>query len=115
MTWYSPNSAVYVVITPITLITGDGVKELLENARDFVMDTIELAGDDLIPHGRFEFTGEDSLFLTVNNANNHQTTWVVLAGAVATVKDYMRVFSVWGSTTFFIYDGVNEVGVGKIG
>ena len=79
------------------------------------MDTIEFVGDGLIPNGRFEFTGEDSLFLTVNNANNHQTTWQVLARAVAAVKDYMIVHSVWGSTTFLIYDGVNQVGVGQIG
>ena len=59
------------------------------------MDTIELIGDGLIPRGRFEYTGEGSLFLTVKNANNHQTTWEVLARAIATVNVYISVHSVW--------------------
>ena len=114
MTVYAPNSQVHVVVTPVTAVAGDGVQSLLNDAGNLILETIEQLGDGVIPRGWFDISGEDNLWLTVNNANNHQMTWGVLAAAVVALVDYMES-SQWGTTTFKLFDGVNEVGVGSIG
>ena len=105
---------VHVELAPITIVAGDHIERLLENAGHAVMETIEEFGDGLIPHGWFEYADEANRWVTVSNANNHQTTWSVLARALAAVMDFMRRHE-WGSTTFQIFDGVNQVGEGQIG
>ena len=77
------------------------------------MATIGVWGDILMPQGRFEYHGLQALQVQVWNANNHQTTFGVLATTLGILRDYMAEH---GATmvNFFIKDGVNIVGQGRI-
>ena len=53
--------------------------------------------------------------LHVENANNHQLTWGVLAAALGALRDYVVTQNGGGPGTFEIFDGENQVGKGTIG
>ena len=95
-----------------------GVVGILSTAYKHVQEHIERLGDGVIQalsNGRIFSLGEHSLGLTVFNANNHQTTWGVLAAAFLALVDYMANQGTYYAAAFTIFDGKNEVGTGSIG
>lgn len=90
---------------------------MLAGALQLVVDTIEIFGDDLIEPqtGRHLFRWmQGGVALTVENANNHQTTWGFLKAAIAAVRGCMVSRAIEDAASFRIVDGRNVVGRGTI-
>lgn len=69
----------------------------------------------LLPGGGFSW-GEDQLYsVQISNANNHQCTFGVMRSAVAALTDFMTTENTYGTMSFEIWDGENEVGLGVVG
>ena len=92
-----------------------GVMTLINEAYGAVVGHIQSAGDGLLTGGLFQWTTDTGFVLQAWSTNNHQTTWGVLGAAVTALGNYMTTSNIYGSLTFYIYDGVNEVGAGQIG
>ena len=98
------------------MIAGEAVPFLLRDAIDYSTYFIDSFGDGPIsPGGWYNAEGMNNLWLHTWNANNHQTTWGVLKAACSALLDYMTANNDYGSATFEIYDGANQVGEGTIG
>lgn len=108
-----PDTTVYVVITIGIQIGGDVVKSLLENAALYVLNLVLRHGDGNLHNGMFNFPGEDHASLQAWNANNHQTTYAVLGGALGALHDWMENHA-YTLASFGIFDGANQVGNGVI-
>lgn len=95
-------------------IPGLGVLELLNAAYVGITAHIKPVGDGLlpVPNGILMWWRLDGVQLHTQNANNHQTTWAVLAAAVIALGDYMHSFEIYGAVDFDIWDGFNQVGHG---
>lgn len=65
--------------------------------------------------GIFQWLGQESLALEVANANNHQTTYGVLAAALMALWHYMEATGDVERASFAVYDGRNLVGNGWVG
>ena len=72
-------------------------------------------GDGLVQGGSFTFFGEENTQLRIWDSNNHQATFGVLGAAVMAVFDYMNSQAHFGTGTFAIFDGPNQVGRGFVG
>lgn len=94
-------------------ISGNIVQSLLENAALYVLNLIVRGGDGPLHNGMFNFPGMNDVTLQVWNANNHQTTYGVLGGAIGALHDWMSN-NAYGSVSFGIYDGDNQVGNGVV-
>lgn len=100
-------------------MTGQAVEmavlNMLNTAAGFLEESIRQHGDIVIPGGgvMYESLSSGISFVT-ENSNNHQQTYGVLAAAIDALKDYMSR-NYYGSASFHIYDGVSEVGLGKVG
>ena len=57
----------------------------------------------------------EDVAMWVTNSNNHQLTWGVLGTALVAIGDYFEENGGWGAVEFAVWDGDNEVGVGRIG
>lgn len=134
MRWCAPHSRTFVVMT-IEVFTADiaTVNLFLSSAYNAILAEIQHYGDGLVQRGAFSFpeTGSDvagtsaggaavvdgigELQLNAWNENNHQMSWGVLASAVEAVLDCMKNIEEWGTATFRIFDGDNEVGYGVLG
>ena len=57
----------------------------------------------------------EGLGIWVKNSNNHQLTWGVLGTALVAIGDYFEQNGGWGAVQFRIWDGDNEVAIGRIG
>ena len=83
------------------------------------MAHVQQQGDGVMPAlargGIFQWLGEEGLALEVANADNHQTTYGVLAAALVALWHYMTQTGDIGRATFDVYDGPNWVGVGWVG
>ena len=108
-----PHSQVYVVITLGIQLGGETVKSLLENAALYILNLILVQGDRVLHNGMFNFPGMNDATLQVWNANNHQTTYGVLGGALSALHDWMSNHA-YTTASFGIYDGQNQVGNGVI-
>lgn len=83
------------------------------------MDTItqtlkQLDTDGPVYGGVFTQVYED-LAVWITNSNNHQVTWGVLGTALVAIGDYFEKHLGWGTVEFVVWDGDNEVAVGRIG
>lgn len=100
-------------------MTGQAVEtavlNMLNTAAGILEASIRQHGDIVIPGGgvKYESLSSGISFVT-ENSNNHQQTYGVLAAAIDALMDYMSR-NYYGSASFHIYDGVNEVGLGKVG
>ena len=75
----------------------------------------ELAQNNgVIPTGVFSFVAFNAQLFTAN-ANNHQQTWGVLAGAIMALASFMDSYGEFGYANFQIFDGGNQVGEGSVG
>lgn len=111
--WRAPGSQTYIILQMYATIAGDPVRDLLSEAMNSIVHNIGFHGDGLIP-GVFNWLGDENLWLSVRNSNNHQITWGVLRSALLAVEDYMN-HNVFGMMSFNIYDGAHEVGAGTLG
>ena len=94
-------------------IASSVIPALLSAALSNIATHLQRQGDGLLPGGRYDWLGRNAAALYVENANNHQTTFGVLLQAVRAVQSWMGE-NRWVSCTFEIWDGVNQVGVGRI-
>ena len=86
----------------------------MTSAYESVFAHLLQSGDGLIPAGTWQFQ-LDGLQFVVDNANNHQVSWGVLASAVWGVREFMLSMGIAGVVAFSVYDGVNLVGQGRVG
>lgn len=94
-------------------IPGQAIFRLLHEAFDVISHHLNTLGDGLLTGGRFIWI-DVPLSIEVVNANNHQTTWGVLAEALLALDDYMKVNDDVGAAHFTIFDGGREVGTGTL-
>lgn len=90
------------------------VQDLLDSAFIAATSHISNEGDSVIANGMFKLVGENGVVLSIWNSNNHQTTYGVLGAACMALVQYMLT-TAFGAVTFYIYDGIREVGKGQIG
>ena len=100
-------------------MTGSAVEravlDILNVAAGYVEEYIRQYGDIVIPGGGVEYKSIlTGISFSTSNSNNHQQTWGVLAAAIEALKDYMTQ-NYFGKATFYIFDGISEVGKGKVG
>lgn len=112
--WCSPSSRIYVILKVTHALAGPATASLLSTAISNINQHIAVEGDGVIAGGLFGLIGEGGLSLQLWNANNHQTTYAVLAKALTAVKYYMGVYG-YGEVAFGIWDGDNQVGEGSLG
>lgn len=108
-----PDTQVYVVITLGIQLGGETVRSLLENASRYILNLIMRQGDGVLHNGMFNYPGMNHATLQVWNANNHQTTYMVLGGAISALHTWMSNNG-YTSASFGIFDGENQVGNGVI-
>lgn len=92
----------------------NGVLPMLNVARAFVQQALLNLGDRVIETGAVDYHGAFLMNFRTWNTNNHQQTYGVLGAAIAALTSYMGAHG-YGSATFTIFDGANEVGAGMIG
>ena len=91
---------------------------MLHGALQIIADTMDVFGDGLMEvHSGGEIFRwlQGGIAVTVQNANNHQTTWGVLRAAISGVGDCMFANAAEWAVSFRIVDGGNIVGTGTIG
>lgn len=94
------------------LVAGASIQKMLDEAFYLVTDSIYTHGDGPLRNGQY-FSSLEQTGVRVSNANNHQTTWGVLAAALTALSDYMSL-TAFGEATFTIHDGGNLVGQGFV-
>lgn len=92
---------------------------MLVTAVGTLLAHVQIRGDGVIPAlpggGIFQWLGGDALALEVANANNHQTTYGVLAAALLSLASYMVQTDDANRASFDVYDGPNRVASGWVG
>lgn len=112
--WCASNSATYIVLKVVTALAESVVLDTLAEVFEIVQQQLETHGDGVIPARAFDrFPSDEGMLVSILNANNHQVTWGVLQAAIEALGDYMDQYG-YGSVTFQIYDGQNQVGQGSI-
>lgn len=86
----------------------------LNVAQAFVQQALLSVGDGPIQTGTVDYHGPYLMAFRTWNTNNHQQTYGVVGAAIAALRGYMAAHG-YGSATFDIFDGANEVGAGVIG
>ena len=96
------------------LVAGNSLKDLLRSASLYLEAYFDRFSQyDLIRGGHFQWDLPPLHSLNVWNANNHQTTYEILRFSIAAIFNYMANNG-WGTATFTIVDGENQVGMGEI-
>ena len=85
---------------------------MMNEALSYIVGHVALEGDGLIPDGAFAWDSF-GFSLRARNANNHQTTWLVLGSGLYALMDYMAKYG-GGTAKFGVYDGKNLVGEGWV-
>ena len=112
--WCAPNSRTNIIMTMAESIPDSVVPDMFVACFTSIMTHIVVFGDSVVQSGVFNWT-VDTLAMHVWDANNHQMTWGVLAGAVHAIEDFMFHQQHWGGANFEIYDGQNIVAQGVLG
>ena len=113
--WCAAGTRTYVILsmTGNTAI-GTAVRSMLSAASTYVAVYLSEMGDGVVSSGGVSWPGDAGVGFVTWNANNHQTTWAVLSGAITSLNDYMSQYG-YGEATFTIADGGNIVGRGYVG
>lgn len=118
ISWCAPGTQTWVTITVFNAYghNSDGDLRVLEMlTATLTLIQRQLAnGDRVIPRGTFSFSQFGASWYSAN-ANNHQQTWGVLAGAVMALASFMDAYGSFGYAHFQIFDGGNQVGSGSVG
>ncbi|MCJ1303454.1 hypothetical protein MMC08_006264 [Hypocenomyce scalaris] len=112
--WCASQSSTYITVTMTssTSQTGLGLALTLAYLSIGLNHLVPPAADTLVPGSGFSYT--EDWVITAQNANNHQTTWGVLAAALGALSDYVTSQDLNGAATFGIFDGANQVGQGTV-
>ncbi|KAA6415500.1 MAG: hypothetical protein FRX48_00215 [Lasallia pustulata] len=103
--WCAPGSQTYIILSMApTDASAIAVQTTLRAASSSVAAFLSEIGDGVISMGGIAWPGVGGVGFRTWNANNHQTTWGVLAAAVGALQDYMRRFG-FGAASFSIADG----------
>ena len=78
-----------------------------------VKSDLRALGDVTVPNGCLTATSNGVRWMSVNQ-NNHQQTLGVVGGAIKAVTNFMTTAGQFGWASFEIYDGVNQVGIGRL-
>ena len=110
------DTETYLIINPGSPIASATIVNVLKGAGRAVSGRIAAQGDGMLQDGRFTWyqRGDSHVTLQVQNANNHQVTYGVLASALAGMELYMWNVG-YGAVQFKLYDGPHQVGQGSIG
>ena len=108
------GSQTYVILTMTGIAAEAAVLNILNAAANYMEESIRQYGDIVIPGGGVEYNSITGVSFSSSNSNNHQQTYGVLAAAIEALKDYMGR-NYYGKATFYIFDGISEVGLGKVG
>lgn len=111
--WCAKASSTYIILTPGDAIAGHIVSDILSDAFGALTRHLDSLGDGPIPGGSLIWKSIYGISLVATNSNNHQQTYGVLAAALSALTDYMST-KFFGTATFWIFDGTNEVGKGAI-
>lgn len=116
--WCGFGTTIYLVLTfhskmPEGSTTSPLILSMLRDAIILIDNHLQQHGDGPIEDGTFHFSDYGVSWLSINR-NNHQQTWGVLAAAVEALTQYMMTHSTYGSVSFGIYDGRNQVGEGTL-
>lgn len=97
-------------------IPGNSVQLLLTQVFAEVISWVDTKGSNgFLTNGEFMMDGPNAVAIRVWNTNNHQVTVATLGAAVSALYNYMKLKNTFGAATFYIWDGVNEIGQGIIG
>ncbi|MCJ1299889.1 hypothetical protein MMC08_002683 [Hypocenomyce scalaris] len=113
--WCTPGTQTYLIITFVSQLPGSLVLKLLSDAYNTLVTQIAQNGDDVIPSGEFDYSGDGSLSLYTVDTNNHQQTYGVLGAAIEGLSHWMMSSGNYGAAHFIIFDGANEVAQGTVG
>ena len=118
--WCAPNSQTYVVfkttmIIATTILGQEAIEDVLASALQALDGLIQNQGDGVIANGVYLVRGERNTAIGVRNANNHQLTYGVARAAIAALENWMSLEFNHGFMQFEIWDGDNQVGIGKVG
>lgn len=118
ISWCSPGTQTWVTINVFNTyaLNSNGDMRVLEMLTDTLafIQIQRARGDGVIPRGTFGFSRYGASWYSAN-ANNHQVTWGVLAGAVMALSSFMDAYGGFGYAHFEIFDGGNQVGSGSVG
>ncbi len=96
------------------IVAGTSIKNMLMGAILYVQNyEIAFSGGDLVHRGRFDWGSPPGREMYVWNANNHQTTYEMLGATVCAIYNYMHE-NWFGTASFALFDGENQVGAGEI-
>lgn len=79
-----------------------------------VRDHISEHGDGVIPEGVYKFADLGFSWYSVNS-NNHQQTYSVVKAALTALLGFMYAHGEYGTASFGIFNGANQVGMGAFG
>ena len=91
------------------------ILKLLSDAYSKIVLEMAQVGDEVIPEGVFDYSGDGGLNVYTINTNNHQQTYGVLGAAIEGLSHWMITKGEYGAAHFIIFDGENEVGQGTLG
>lgn len=118
ISWCSPGTKTWVTVTVFNAYArgSNGDLRVLEMLLDGLSVVYENMGngEGLVPSGVFRFASHGASWYSAN-ANNHQQTWGVLAGAIMALSSFMESYGSFGYAHFEIFDGGNQVGSGSVG
>ena len=113
--WCCPGTETYITFAVTHRVDPEPLWHILHDAYNHLLGYVLAYGDAVMDGGMFVWPAPDHMILRIWNANNHQTTWGVMASAIFALADWMHTEGIFGGGTFNIYDGQNQVGTGTIG
>lgn len=112
-TWCLPQSTIYITVTMTNLyLSQSQVSFLLQEAAGVIDDSIRHFGPALTTGNGFNWQ-EHGISLVIASSNGRQLTWGVMRHAMSAVYQFFERGN-FGAAVFTIYDGLNEVGRGRI-
>lgn len=111
--WCVHGTKTYVTMKMAQTLASEAALALVNDAYNSVYAHLMTAGDGLLPKGKWSYK-DPLLLLSVMNSNNHQMTWGVLASAIWGMKDFMTAENIYACNHFWVYDGINLIGMGRI-
>lgn len=112
--WCCPDTQTFITFAVTHHVAPQPLYEILHDAYGSLVSHLSQHGDSVIATGSFDWPVGGQVVLRIINANNHQTTWGVMASAIWALADWMHMNGIFAGGTFDIYDGPKQVGTGRI-
>lgn len=111
--WCCEGTQTFITFAVTHHIDPGPLWHILHDAYANLISVIQEQGDGVMFGGSYNWP-PGAPILRIMNANNHQTSWGVMASAIYALADWMHTESIFGGGTFNIYDGPNQVGTGTL-